>query len=241
MLKSDKQHWGDIAKFFHWAIVLLIIVQGTLGLVMVDLPKKPNIIPIFSVHKSIGMTILFLAVLRLAWRTVDRRPADPAGMPKWQVFGAHAGHMLLYVLIFLVPLSGWWFDSVSGLRPLYWFNLFEIPHMAAPDPALKQLARDRHELLFWVLVVVALGHAAMAFFHQFVDRDGTLARMWPGRRALATAPTTTPSPAQSIAPIPPITPSIPPSIPEESAHVESTAASPIASGPADPADRSAGA
>ncbi len=212
---------------------------------MVDLPKKPNIIPVFSVHKSIGMTILFLAVLRLAWRTVDRRPADPAGMPKWQVFGAHAGHMLLYVLIFLVPLSGWWFDSVSGLRPLYWFNLFEIPHMVAPDPALKQLARDGHELLFWVLVVVALGHAAMAFFHQFVDRDGTLARMLPGRRALATAPMTTTPLAQSIAPIPPIapsiTPSIAPSIPEESAHVESTAASPIASGPAGPVDRGPGA
>jgi cytochrome b561 len=95
--------------------------------------------------------------------------------------------MLLYALLFLVPLSGWWFDSVSGLRPLYWFNLFEIPHMAAPDPALKELARSKHELLFWILVVVAAGHAVMAFVHQFINRDGTLARMWPdwNRRTVA--------------------------------------------------------
>lgn len=229
MLKSDSQHWGSLAKFFHWTIVLLIIAQGTFGLVMVDLPKKPNIIPIFNWHKSVGMTILFLAVLRLAWRTVDQRPADPPGMPKWQVFGAHAGHMLLYALIFLIPLSGWWFDSVSGLRPLYWFGLFEIPHMAAPDPALKGFARDTHEFLFWTLVVVALGHAAMAFVHQFVNRDGTLARMWPGRAALAMA--TTP-------------PSSTPFIAEESAHVEPTPATPTAAGPAGPtgaADRGPGA
>jgi len=200
MLKSDKQHWGSLTKFFHWTIVLLILVQGTLGLVMVDLPKKPSIIPIFSLHKSIGMTILFLAVLRLGWRAFDRRPADPAAMPGWQALGAHAGHMLLYVLLFLVPLSGWWFDSVSGLRPLYWFNLFEIPHMAAPDPALKELARSRHESLFWLLVFVALGHAAMAFVHQFINRDGTLSRMLPAwhRRSAASVAAVTVASSQEV-------------------------------------------
>jgi cytochrome b561 len=236
MLKSDKQHWGSLAQFFHWTIVLLILVQGTLGLVMVDLPKKPSIIPLFSLHKSIGMTILFLAVLRLGWRAFDRRPADPAGMPKWQVFGAHAGHMLLYVLLFLVPLSGWWFDSVSGLRPLYWFNLFEIPHMATPDPALKQLARDRHELLFWILVVVAAGHAAMAFVHQFINRDGTLSRMLPTwrRRTPAPAAVTVASPKESshvefihAEPNPPPVAALPASAPNPAR-------------PVDPADRGPG-
>lgn len=217
MLKSDTQHWGSLAKFFHWTIVLLIIVQGTIGLIMVGLPKKPNIIPIYSLHKSIGMTILFLAVLRLAWRAFDPHPAAPAGMLRWHVIGARIGHATLYLLLFLVPLSGWWYDSVSGLRPLYWFNLFEIPHMVAPDPSLKELARDRHEFLFWVLVVVALGHAAMAFVHQFVNHDGALGRMWPGRRRLATAPAT------AISPTPPVV--------EEVAHVEPTVADTSTSDP----------
>jgi cytochrome b561 len=223
MLKSDKLRWGSLAQFFHWTIVALIIVQGAVGLIMVELPRKPNIIPIYSLHKSIGMTVLLLAVLRLAWRALDAHPADPDGMPRAQVIAARAGHALLYILLFLVPLSGWWYDSVSGLRPLYWFNLFEIPRMVAPDPALKELARGRHELLFWALVVVAVGHAAMALIHHFVKRDGTLARMLPARHALASAP------AAAISPAPPV---------EENADVETNSA---AVRPADPASRGRGA
>ena len=186
-LKSDAQHWGALAKFFHWTIVLLILVQGTIGLIMVGLPKKPSIIPVYTFHKSVGITILTLAVLRLAWRLFDPHPEYPAKMPRWQVLSARATHALLYALIFLVPLSGWWYDSVSALRPLYWFGLIEIPHPWAPDPALKEFAADTHEFLFWTLILVAAGHAAMALVHQFVDRDGLFSRMWPGRRTLATA------------------------------------------------------
>lgn len=202
-LKSDAQRWGSLAKFFHWTIVLLIILQGTVGLIMVELPKKPNIIPVYTFHKSVGLTILALAVLRLVWRLFDRRPQDPPRMPRWQVLGARAGHALLYLLLFLVPLSGWRFDSVSELRPLYWFGLIHIPSLGGPDPSipgLKQIARDRHEWLFWILVAVAAGHAAMALVHQFINRDGTLARMWPARRGLASAASVAISSASSANP-----------------------------------------
>jgi cytochrome b561 len=179
MLKSDADHWGDLAKFFHWTIVLLIIVQGTLGLVMTDLPRSPRVIPVFSFHKSLGLTIFALAALRLTWRAFDPRPDEPPGMPRWQVSAAHVGHALLYVLLLAVPLAGWWFDSVSALRPLYWFGLFEEPHLSGPDASLKDVARDTHAALFWLLVIVAVGHAATALFHQFVSRDNVLARIWP--------------------------------------------------------------
>ena len=179
MLRGDREHWGGIAKSFHWTIVLLILVQGTIGLVMVDLPKKPGVIPVFDLHKSLGLTILALALLRLAWRAFDGRPAFPATMPGWQALAARAGHALLYVLLFAVPLSGWWFDSVDGLRPLRWFGLVQVPHLTAPDRALKDVAAETHELLFWTLVGVAAAHAAFALAHQFIRRDGLLARMWP--------------------------------------------------------------
>ena len=165
MLKSGSSHWGSVAKFFHWTIVLLLLVQGTIGLIMVDLPKRPNVFPIYNFHKSLGLTILLLAVLRLLWRAFDRRPEEPADIPRWQALGARAGHALLYGLLFLVPLSGWWFDSVSALRPLYWFGMIPVPPLGAPDPTipgLKEMARDRHEFLFWALVAVAFGHAMMA-------------------------------------------------------------------------------
>lgn len=185
MLKSSPSHWGSLAKFFHWTIVVLILVQGTVGLIMVELPKRPNVIAIFSFHKSLGLTILALAILRLVWRAFDPRPRDPPTMPRWQALGARAGHALLYVLIFLVPLSGWWFDSVASLRPLYWWGLIRVPPLGGPIasiPKLKDIAAERHELLFWILVAVAAGHAVAALIHHFHNRDGVLKRMLPFAR-----------------------------------------------------------
>jgi cytochrome b561 len=182
MLKSDRDHWGSLAKFFHWTIVLLLLVQGTLGLVMVGSPKVPGTIPYFTFHKSLGLTIFALAVLRLSWKLFDKRPDEPPTMPHAHVVAAKLGHASLYILLFLVPLSGWWYDSVAALRPLFFWGLFEVPHLGAPDPSnpdLKNFAAGVHEFLFWTLVVVAAGHVVAALYHQFVVRDGVLARMWP--------------------------------------------------------------
>ncbi len=184
-LKSNAMQWGSVARFFHWAVVLLILVEGTLGLTMVGLPKTPGAFVYYDLHKSIGLTIFALAVLRLAWRAFDPHPRPVPTMPAWQALGARIGHVLLYVLLFLVPASGWWFDSVEGLRPLYWFGLFQVPHLVAPDAGLKHFAHESHEILFWALVVVAAGHAMAALVHHFIEKDATLTRMLPSRgRAL---------------------------------------------------------
>lgn len=183
-LKSDATRWGTLAKAFHWTIVALLLVQGTLGLVMVELPKKPSVITWFTLHKSLGLTILLLAVLRLGWRLFDPRPQEPASMPPWQATGARVGHALLYALLFAVPLSGWLFDSATALRPLIWWGVVPMPSLtggAAPD--LKDIAQEAHEWLFWTLVLVAAGHAAAALVHHFVNRDEVLRRMLPQRRS----------------------------------------------------------
>jgi len=180
-LKSDAKSWGSLAKFFHWAVVLLILFEGTLGLAMGKLPKGPGAFVYFDLHKSIGITILALAVLRLIWRAFDAHPRAVPTMPAWQVLAAKVGHGLLYALLFLVPLSGWWFDSVEGLRPMTWFGVFEVPHLVAADPALKHFAHEVHEYLFWALIAVAAGHALAALVHHFFDKDATLTRMLPGK------------------------------------------------------------
>ncbi|MEO7064598.1 MAG: cytochrome b [Dokdonella sp.] len=183
-LKSDASHWGSLAKFFHWAIVLLILIQGSIGLIMVELPKRPSIIPIFSLHKSLGLTILALAIARLTWRLFDRRPNEPDAMPHVQVIAARIGHALLYVLLFAVPVSGWVFDSASSLRPLFWWGVLRMPNLTGgPDQALKEISHEAHEWLFWLLILVAAGHAAAAMVHHFHNRDDVLRRMLPGRRA----------------------------------------------------------
>ena len=189
--RSDATHWGSLAKFFHWTTVIAILVQATVGLVMVELPKRPGIIPVYTFHKSLGLTIFAFALLRLAWRAFDPHPEYPATMPHWQVVGARAGHALLYALIFLVPLSGWLFDSATALRPLYWFGLFKVPSLTGGrDDAIKDFAETLHVTLFWILATVAAGHAGFALWHQFRDRDGILGRMWPGRRAVPAKPLT---------------------------------------------------
>jgi cytochrome b561 len=184
--RSDAARWGSVAKFFHWAIVIAILVQATIGLVMVELPKRPGTIPVFTFHKSLGLTIFAFAILRLLWRAFDPHPAYPATMPRWQVVGARAGHALLYTLIFVVPLSGWLFDSATALRPLYWFGLIHVPSLTGGrDDAIKEFAEAAHETLFWILATVAAGHAAIALWHHFHDRDDILRRMLPGRRGAA--------------------------------------------------------
>jgi cytochrome b561 len=190
-VRSDASRWGSLARFFHWTTVLLILVQATIGLVMVELPKRPSTIPVYTFHKSLGLTILAFALLRLLWRAFDPRPAYPSTMPHWQVITARLGHSLLYVLIFLVPLSGWLFDSATALRPLYWFGLFRVPSLTGGrDDAIKEFAEDAHETLFWVLAAVAAAHAAIALFHHFHDRDDILRRMLPGRSDTAPARST---------------------------------------------------
>jgi cytochrome b561 len=183
-IRSGTAHWGSLAKFFHWTTVLLILVQATIGLVMVELPKRPSVIPVYSFHKSLGLTIMVLALLRIAWRLFDPRPADPPTMPGWQRTAARAGHVALYALILAVPLSGWLFDSATALRPLYWFGLFKVPSLTGgKNEALKDFAEDAHETLFWILALVAAVHAAAALYHHYHDRDIVLRRMLPWRRA----------------------------------------------------------
>jgi cytochrome b561 len=182
-VSSDRSHWGSLAKFFHWTTVLLILVQATIGLVMINLPKRPNVIAVYTFHKSLGLTIFAFAALRLTWRLFDRRPEEPTSVPRWQVTAARLGHALLYTLLFAVPLSGWLFDSATALRPLRWFGLFDVPSLTGgPDKSLKEFAEGLHFWLFWTLATVATGHAIAALIHHFHDRDAVLRRMLPGRR-----------------------------------------------------------
>jgi cytochrome b561 len=128
------------------------------------------------------MTILALVLLRIAWRMTERRPADPAGMPGWQVLAARAVHLALYVLILAIPLSGWWFNSTSN-APLVWFGLFGIPSLTGGyDPVWKPRALLLHQTLFWLLVALLVVHVGAALWHHFRQRDEVLRRMVAGPR-----------------------------------------------------------
>lgn len=177
-LHNSDDRWGAVSQGFHWLIVILIVVMAYLGLTMVDLPNTPHKIAVYTLHKSIGISILALVVLRLGWRLYAGRPRELPGIPTWQSRIATTTHVLLYLLLFAVPLSGWVVNSSTGFPP-HWFNLVNLPPIAAKSDALHAVVRPLHEWLFWTLIVLACVHAAAAIYHHLFQRDATLARMLP--------------------------------------------------------------
>lgn len=180
-LRSTAARWGAVTRMFHWGMLLLFAATVPLGLYMTSLPMGAHKLKTYALHKSIGLTLLALAALRLLWRSTERRPTPPL-MPAWQAHAASAAHVVLYALMFAVPITGWLFNSAAGF-PLQWFGLANLPALTAPNPALKHLARGLHENGVWILVGVVALHAAAALKHHFVDRDRTLAQMLPGVNA----------------------------------------------------------
>ena len=167
-----------VALTLHWLIAAAVIGQIALGLWMIEIPKAPAGVRAywFNLHKSIGLTILALASLRLLWRLYAGTP--PTIIPRWQHRLASVSHVGLYVLLFAVPISGWIMNSAAGF-PLWWFGLFRVPAIASRDHGLHELAESTHEFLFWTLILLVLVHASAALYHHLFQHDATLARMLP--------------------------------------------------------------
>ncbi|MGM9487505.1 cytochrome b [Ideonella sp. YS5] len=171
--------YSGIAIGLHWLLALMILVSISVGWYMSDLPMSPTRLKLFNWHKWAGVTILTLSVLRLLWRLTHRPPADlPA--PRWQLRLAHFTHGALYALFFLVPLAGWAYSSAAGF-PVVWFGVLPLPDFVSPDKALAEILKESHEILAWTLAALVAMHIGAALKHHFVDRDGLLNRMRPGR------------------------------------------------------------
>jgi cytochrome b561 len=162
----------------HWAVALLIFTTFPLGLYMHDLPLSPDKLRLYSWHKWIGVSIFMLAVLRVMWRTTHRPPALIAAMPHWEKLVAQTVHYLLYLLIFVIPLSGWLMSSAKGIQTV-WFGVLPLPNLVEKNKELGDLLTEVHESLNFTMLFLLLAHAGGALKHHFIERDGTLARMLP--------------------------------------------------------------
>ena len=178
MTHSAPTRWNGFAQLLHWLIALLIVGLGILGLVMTDMAPSMDKLKIYALHKSFGITVLMLVGLRLVWRLATKHPPELPG-PAWQRRSASVVHGLLYVMMFVVPLSGWLFNSAAN-SALQWFGLFHVPALWGADPAMKHLAREVHEDGFWILAALVGLHVAAALKHHYFDHDETLRRMLPG-------------------------------------------------------------
>jgi cytochrome b561 len=178
MAIEARDYWGRFSIGLHWLSFVLVCALAALGLTMTEMDPSPATVRVYALHKSLGLSVLFLTALRLSWRLFERRPAMLAGTPRWQQALAALTHAALYALLLLVPLSGWWFNSTAGF-PLRWFGLFALPPLGAFDRSLKHQASETHEFLFWCLAAVVAVHALAALWHHYRWHDRTLSRMLP--------------------------------------------------------------
>ncbi|MDO8315194.1 MAG: cytochrome b [Rugosibacter sp.] len=176
MSRSNSKAYTGTAIAFHWLIALLILAVFPLGVYMHELPLSPTKLQLYSYHKWLGITVLMLAILRILWRATHRPPALPASLPRWQQITTHAVHYSLYLLLLLIPLSGWLMSSAKGFQTV-WFGVFPLPDLIAKDKALGDLFQEIHEVLNFTLLGLVSLHILAALKHHFINRDGIFMRM----------------------------------------------------------------
>ena len=162
----------------HWLVALLVFVTFPVGAIMSDMALSPDKLRMLSYHKWLGVTVFLLLVVRLVWRVAHKPAPLDSAMPQWQKTAATGVHVLLYVLLFAIPLSGWLMSSAKGFQTVY-LGVLPLPDLLDKDKVLGDALSALHKVLNITMLMLVVAHVAAALKHQIVDRDGTLARMLP--------------------------------------------------------------
>lgn len=174
-----KAGYTGTAKFLHWLILALLIGQFITAWTMPHIGRNTPVTTLISLHFTLGVVILAVALVRLGWRVTHGEPAPQDGLPPWQAASARLLHGALYALLFVLPLLGWINASWRNM-PVAMFG-FELPQLVATRAPGWGWTGDVHELLSNYLLLALVGlHVAAALYHYFIRRDGVLQRMLPG-------------------------------------------------------------
>lgn len=175
-----------VAILLHWLIAAAILALLVMGFVMTDLTPGSHLqFVLYQLHKSVGITVLALSLLRLAWRLGHRPPALPSHMPAWERLLAHLGHFALYALMIAMPLEGWALVSASIWNiPTVLYGVIPLPHLPvlstlADKKPVEDLLKLGHEAAAWVMIATLAGHVGAALRHHFFQHDDVLTRMLP--------------------------------------------------------------
>lgn len=180
-IENTEDRYGAIAILLHWSMAILVIGLAALGLYMVTLPDvgfNTRKIELILYHKEIGVAVLVLLAVRLAWRLTQTLPQLVAHLPEWQKVAARFVHLTFYALMFALPVTGCLMSSAAGI-PVSFFGLFVLPDFIARDDYLFQRFIVIHKWLGYVLIFFIFIHVGAALRHHFIFKDDTLRKMLP--------------------------------------------------------------
>lgn len=184
-IENTPSQYGSISKLFHWVLALLLIAMVAFGIYLENAEFLPDQIQqkikLIGLHKSTGILILALVVLRLAWRLKNTTPTAPVTMPQWQKLAANVVHGVLYVAMFAMPITGWMYSSIAGF-PVNVYGLFTLPSLLPKNEELTDLFHSIHGFFGDVLIVAFVLHVGAALYHHFYVKDTVLKRMLPFSR-----------------------------------------------------------
>jgi cytochrome b561 len=171
MTMAQHPQFTMFSRILHWTIAMLIIAMLFIGVGMVA--SLSNYHWLVSIHKPLGILILVLVAIRLVNRLINPAPSLPEGMPAWQRFVAHASHIVLYVLMFALPLVGW-----GMLRyPIILCGPLQLPPILPHDAALYAVLRTVHTVLAFLLFATFIAHFSAALMHALIYRDAVFPSM----------------------------------------------------------------
>jgi cytochrome b561 len=170
--------YTGVAQAMHWIIAALIVTQFVLAWTADDLPLGVHKLALLARHKSFGMTVLMLAILRMIWRISHPPPALPSAMTPLERRLARATHAAFYILLFAMPITGWMMSSAKNYS-VSWFGLFTWPNLIGKNETAFDFLKTTHDYLSDVLFGIAVLHVLAALKHHFWNKDDVLMRMLP--------------------------------------------------------------
>jgi cytochrome b561 len=178
MLGNSPTRYGTITKTLHWVTAILVLLMLALGIYMTDVEEMATKLMLYNRHKSLGVLVLALTLLRVLWHLYSKKPAYVESLKPWEKRTAHVVHTFLYIALLGMPMTGWLMSSAAG-RAVSFFGLFTLPDLVGQDKALGGIFRETHEILSDFLMAAIALHVAGALKHHFIDKDITLKRMLP--------------------------------------------------------------
>lgn len=180
-LRNTHERYGSVSKFFHWFIFILITLQLVVGFSMDKIGNRFIQGNFYTLHESVGLLILFSMIFFILWSLINPKPLWPDSMRRWERIAANFVRISFYILLLVMPLSGWIMTTASGHPPKF-FWIVSLPMLGiAKSKSLDDIALGVHNIIVWFILVLLLIHILAALRHHFILKDTILRRILPNR------------------------------------------------------------